>query len=177
MSCGRLLPADTCEGAGPLRARMAEQTLPAMKRLRSQVIHGDAHVANLLRPDSSSHQVCGLIDFGDMVESPMVIDVAILAASFIALHEDALATVVSVAVGFGEVVPLTEGEIEVLHELILARHVLSALLFDFQLATGSNAEVEPADRQRVLDRMRRWLRVDAVELAEQIHVAAPPANG
>ena len=59
-----------------------------------------------------------------------------------------------------------------LHELILARHVLSALLFDFQLATDSSDDVEPADRDRVLARMRRWLLVDPAELVGQIHGGA-----
>ena len=162
---------DTREIAGPLRVNLAERTLPAMNRLRSQVIHGDAHVGNLLRPNATSHRVCGLIDFGDMVEAPMVIDLAIAAASFISLNADAPEVVVSLARGFNEVVPLSGDEIGLLYDLVVARHVLSALLFDFQLATGSATDMVPADRQALFDRMRRWLRVDPAELAEQIHSA------
>ncbi|MBW2391444.1 MAG: phosphotransferase [Deltaproteobacteria bacterium] len=167
---------DTHEIAGPLRAKLAERTLPAMKKLRSQIIHGDAHVGNLLRPNATSHRVCGLIDFGDMVEAPMAIDLAVTAASFISVNEDALAVVVALARGFNEVVPLSEDEIGLLYDLVLARHVLSALLFDFQLATHSATDEVPADREDLFDCMRRWLRVDPAELAEQIHAALPPAS-
>ena len=80
--------------------------MPAMKGLRSQVIHGDAHTGNVLRSTATSYDVCGLIDFGDMVEAPTVIDLAIAAGSFIELHEDAMATVLSMTLGFNEVVPL-----------------------------------------------------------------------
>ena len=160
---------ETLAGAGPIREHMAGRTLPAMRKLRSQVIHGDAHVGNLLRSDASGHQICGLIDFGDLVAAPTLVDLAVLAASFIALHPDAATVVASVARGFNEVVPLTDNEISLVHDLILARQVLSALLFDFQLATGSTPDVEPGDRDDVLERMQRWLQVDPAELAARIH--------
>jgi hydroxylysine kinase len=166
----------THEIAGPLRGRMAERVLPAMKKLRSQIIHGDAHVGNLLRPSADSHRVCGLIDFGDMVEAPMVIDLAVSAASFIGASQDAIGAVVSLAQGFNEVVPLSEDETGLLYDLILARHVLSALLFDFQLATHSATDLVPTDREDLFDDMRRWLGVDPVELTERIHSALSHAN-
>ena len=140
-----------------------------MKRLRSQVIHGDAHLGTLLRPDATSHIVCGLIDFGDMVQAPVAIDLAILADSFIALHEDPLAMVVAVALGFNDHVPLMDDEIRWLHDLVLARQVLSALLFDFQLTTGSSMDAEPGHRDAMLERMRRWLLLNPHQLAETIH--------
>lgn len=167
---------ETLEIAGPLRARMAEQTLPGMKKLRSQIIHGDAHVGNLLRPDIGSHRVCGLIDFGDMVAAPLAVDLAVSAASFISLNEDAQEVVVSLARGFNEVVPLSDDEIELLYDLTLARHVLSALLFDLQLATSSATDLVPDDREDGLACMRRWLRVDRAELTERLHAALSPQS-
>ena len=49
--------------------------------------------------------------------------------------------------------------------------VLSALLFDLQLATRSATELVSGDRDDLFEDMRRWLRVDPSELAEQIHAA------
>jgi len=166
----------TREIAGPLRAQMAEQTLPSMKKLRSQIIHGDAHTGNLLRSNASSHRVCGLIDFGDMVEAPLAVDLAVLVASFVCANDDALAAVVALAQGFNEAVPLSEDEIGLLYDLVLARYVLSALLFDFQIAVCSASELISDDREDVLDCTRRWLRIDGAELAEKIHAALPPPS-
>ena len=166
----------TREIAGPLRAHMAGQTMPAMKKLRSQIIHNDAHVGNLLRPNASSHQICGLIDFGDMVETRLAVDLAILATSFVTANDDSLEAVVSVARGFNEEVPLAEDEIDLLYDLILARSVLSVLLFDIQIATNSATESVPADREDSFDCIRRWLRIDAAEFAEGIRAALSPQS-
>jgi Ser/Thr protein kinase RdoA (MazF antagonist) len=166
--------ADTLEIAAPVRLHLGEQVLPAMARLRSQVIHGDAHAGNLLRPSAASHRVTGLIDFGDMVEAPLAVDLAVLAASFTDVNDDSLSAVVSLARGFNHVVPLSSDELEQLYDLILARLVLSALLYDFQLSNcTAPLEVVMEDRPAGLTRLREWLQLEASELKARLHSALP----
>lgn len=52
-------------------------TLPRLRRERHQVIHADAHRGNLLAVSGEPEQVAGIIDFGDMVFAPMVMEVAV----------------------------------------------------------------------------------------------------
>jgi Ser/Thr protein kinase RdoA (MazF antagonist) len=168
---------DTLEIAGLARRRLAEHGLPAMKRLRAQIIHGDAHKGNLLRPNPASHVVSGLIDFGDMVETPLAIDLAVMAAGFSDVNDDPLSTVVSLAIGFNHAVPLASDEVDQLYDLILARLVLSALLFDLQIATSAGAsEVAQNDRLPGLHCLRRWLELDASEVTERLRRALHPAS-
>lgn len=166
--------ADTLEIAAPVRFRLGKQVLPAMARLRSQVIHGDAHAGNLLRPSAASHRVTGLIDFGDMVEAPLAVDLAVMAASFTDVNDDCLSAVVSLAQGFNQVVPLSSDELDQLYDLILARLVLSALLYDFQLSKcAGTLEVVMEDRPAGLTRLRDWLQLEATELTARLRDALP----
>jgi len=166
---------DTLELAAPVRTHLGERVLPAMARLRSQVIHGDAHSGNLLRPGAASHRVVGLIDFGDMIEGPLALDLAVMAGSFCSVNDDCASTVASLAQGFDRIVPLTSDEVEQLYDLILARLVLSALLFDFQVSTVSGAtEAVLEDRPAGLHCLLEWLRLDASELTARLRSALHP---
>jgi Ser/Thr protein kinase RdoA (MazF antagonist) len=168
---------DTLEIAAPVRAHLGDYVLPAMARLRSQVIHGDAHSGNLLRRSATSHRVTGLIDFGDMVEAPLAVDLAVMAGGFSDVNDDCLSTVVSLAHGFDQVVPLSSDELEQLYDLILARLVLSALLFDLQISTCTGAtEVALEDRPSGLHRLREWLQVEALELTTRLRSALSPSG-
>jgi Ser/Thr protein kinase RdoA (MazF antagonist) len=167
---------DTLEIAEAARMHLAKDVLPAMTRLRTQIIHGDAHTGNLLRPSATSHCVIGLIDFGDMVEAPLAVDLAVVAAGFSNVNDDLLSTAVSLTRGFNEVVPLSSDEVGQLYDLILARHVLSALLFDFQIATGSGATEDVLqERPSGLLALRQWLQLDASELIARLDRTQPDA--
>ena len=54
-------------------ARFVERALPAMPALRAQVIHNDITLDNLLLDAAGS--VSGIIDFGDMTHTALVLDV------------------------------------------------------------------------------------------------------
>jgi Ser/Thr protein kinase RdoA (MazF antagonist) len=111
------------------------RVLPALAQLRAQVIHNDCHTANLLRPDETSEEIVGLIDFGDMVHAPLVQDLAASIAGFVEGRAAPIEVACALVAGFHEVLPLQDAELALLHELVLLRLVLTALLFDFRLAT------------------------------------------
>ena len=59
-----------------------------MERLPRQVIHNDGHAGNLLRADAGSEHVTGLIDFGDLVHTVTVADLAVSGASLVPHQAD-----------------------------------------------------------------------------------------
>ena len=63
-------------------ARFQREVLPRLPSLRAQVVHSDGHAENLLRAESGSDEIVGIIDFGDMVHAPLVQDLAVTLASF-----------------------------------------------------------------------------------------------
>ncbi len=97
-----------------------DTVIPAMSGFRRSLIHADANDYNVL-VDASAQRVTGLIDFGDMVYSHTVNDVAI-AMAYVALGApDPLAAAACVAGGYHDAFPLTEEELAALFSLMCMR--------------------------------------------------------
>ena len=116
---------------GVLR-RVDEEVLPVASRLRRSVIHGDANDYNIVvsnsPPGSGQVQSVGLIDFGDMVHSATVTDLAIAAAYVMTGKHDPLGAAAHVVAGFEAELPLSDAERRVLYPLILARLCVSVVI-------------------------------------------------
>lgn len=100
---------------------------PVRGVLRQRVIHGDPNDYNVL-VDAAGQVVSGVIDFGDMVVSHAVNDVAIAAAYVVLGADDALAAAADVVSGFHEEHPLTETELSVLWPLVCMRLCVSVCM-------------------------------------------------
>lgn len=95
---------------------------PLLPTLRKAILHNDANDYNILVRDN---RVAGLIDFGDMVYSQLINNLAI-ACTYAMLHQpDPLAAAVAVVQGYQETYPLQLAEIQVLYYLIAARLCIS----------------------------------------------------
>jgi len=96
--------------------------------LRSQVIHNDMNPGNVLVDHADANRVTGVIDFGDMVFSRLVNDVAVAGAYFCRIEDDPFAEVVEFLEAYTDVLPLTQDEIAVLPDLILSRHLTTVMI-------------------------------------------------
>ena len=99
------------------------------ERLRRSLIHGDANDYNLL-VDPESMTVTGLIDFGDMVYSYTVGDLAIAIAYVILDPDAAVGEIVS---GYRSEFELLDDELEALWPLVRLRLAMSVCLAAHQL--------------------------------------------
>jgi Ser/Thr protein kinase RdoA (MazF antagonist) len=93
--------------------------------LRRSVIHGDANDYNVL---VESDRLTGLIDFGDIVYSWTVGDLAIAVAYVVLGKDDPWAAAIDVIEGYTEEFPLLSEEQEVLWQLVRLRLAMSACL-------------------------------------------------
>jgi hydroxylysine kinase len=100
-------------------SRFEEQVLPALGRLRTQVIHNDLTLDNVLFDEDGS--VAAVVDFGDMVRTPLVCDLAMLMASLIGDRPDMFEVAAASIRGYHSVTPLEEDELRVLADLIAMR--------------------------------------------------------
>lgn len=135
--------------------------------LQQRVTHYDLHPMNLLRADHTSEAVTGVIDFSDMVEGPLICDLAILAWGFIGCDDtvEAIATVVK---GYTENQQLTAREIMVLYDLILARAVQIVLMIDFRIEATDDPPAFAHDRPSYMANLRRWLEIDRSEVTGRL---------
>ncbi|MBC7842402.1 MAG: aminotransferase class III-fold pyridoxal phosphate-dependent enzyme [Gemmatimonadaceae bacterium] len=112
---------------GTLASFHATHVVPLLPGFRKSIIHSDANDYNIL-VDETLQQVTGIIDFGDMVFSHTVNDVAI-AMAYVALSaEDPLSAAAAVVAGYQQTHPLTEPEIDALFSLMCMRLCMSACI-------------------------------------------------
>lgn len=141
-----------------LASRHEAQVVPRLPGLRHRVIHGDANDYNLL-VDAAAQVVTGIIDFGDMVYSHAVNDVAI-AAAYVALGApDPLGAAASVVAGYHEVDPLLPEELEVLWSLLCMRLCTSACLAVRQQAERPDDPYLGISQGPIRETLPRLLRV------------------
>ena len=99
---------------------------PLLPGLRQSVIYGDANDYNILvAEDPFLPQVPGVIDFGDMVYSHTVNELAIGLAYLLMDKTDPLSAAVEVIRGYHAQYPLTEQEVEALFPMLCARLLIS----------------------------------------------------
>jgi Ser/Thr protein kinase RdoA (MazF antagonist) len=98
---------------------------PRLTGLRRSVIHGDANDLNVL-VSPGHEQVTGLLDFGDLVHSLVVAEPAVAAAYAVHRGGDPLGSVAHLVAGFHAEHPLTDAELELVWDLVMARQALSA---------------------------------------------------
>jgi 4-aminobutyrate aminotransferase-like enzyme/Ser/Thr protein kinase RdoA (MazF antagonist) len=114
---------ETRRNVAAILDRMAETVLPALRGMRWQVIHQDAHTHNVLVPPANPDQIAGLIDFGDMIFAPLICELAVAGSSCLGddLSGDPVSILAEVAAGYDRLLPLEPAEVDVLYDLVLAR--------------------------------------------------------
>lgn len=115
-----------------------ENIFPEIKKLRHQVIHNDGHGWNILFKSGTNHTITGIIDFGDMIYAPLINDLAVTAESFTRPSDDLVTAIGAVTAGFNEIIPLTIAEIELLHDLVTLRGILTILLQGYKIHITSS---------------------------------------
>jgi Ser/Thr protein kinase RdoA (MazF antagonist)/murein DD-endopeptidase MepM/ murein hydrolase activator NlpD len=103
--------------------RYRTDTAPKLAGLRSSVIHSDGNDHNVLASPSGrwGNRVTGIIDFGDMVYSHTINELAIACAYALMGKTDPLAAAATVVAGYHRAFALTEDELAVLFDLICMR--------------------------------------------------------
>lgn len=122
-----------------LEKRFETYAKPHLSELRQSLIHNDANDYNLMvggKADlySQNQSLTGLIDYGDMVYSHTVNELAIAIAYALLDKTELLNTALPIVKGYHQENPLTETELEVLFPLIGLRLCASASLAAHQQA-------------------------------------------
>ena len=151
--------------------------LPRLRGLRSQAIHGDCHAANLL-VDASGQSICGILDFGDMIHAPVIFEPAVAMSELLTEAATPLASVTAVLRGYAASQALRADEVEVLYDIIAARHAVTLLVHAWRSrhdSHGARALEEAAvHSERSLNYL---LSVDRQALTRTWHEAAGTSSG
>ncbi|WP_146161915.1 phosphotransferase [Pseudogemmobacter blasticus] len=106
---------------------------PALSRLPAQVCHADFNPHNLLVAPDDPTRVTGILDFGDMVRTPRICDLA-TAAAYQIDPDQALESLSAFLSGYAARLPLTGPEVALLFDLITARMVTTLTIANWRAA-------------------------------------------
>ncbi|HZF39302.1 MAG TPA: aminotransferase class III-fold pyridoxal phosphate-dependent enzyme, partial [Blastocatellia bacterium] len=117
--------AETRRLVGKFAAEFERDVAPILPRLRKSAIHNDANDYNVIVAGQS---VAGLIDFGDMIYSFTVADLAVATAYAILNKPDPLAAAAEIVKGYHAEYALTDDELAALFGLARLRLCMSVCL-------------------------------------------------
>ncbi|MBU2426169.1 MAG: aminotransferase class III-fold pyridoxal phosphate-dependent enzyme [Gammaproteobacteria bacterium] len=121
-----------------------QQVRPVLSQLPQSVIHNDANDYNLLLQKADlGWQITGLLDFGDMLYSHTINELAVACAYAILNQADPVQVIKTVTAAYHQQHPLTETELQVLPCLIALRLCLS-------LCNSAQASLAEPDNQYIL---------------------------
>jgi hydroxylysine kinase len=118
--------------------------LPGLQGLHSQVLHNDFNPHNLLVDAGDPGRITGIIDFGDMVWGPRVVDLAVAAAYHVPIDGNPLDEVVDIVAAYHSVSPLQPQEVDVLFDLVIARQIVTVTI------TAWRATLHPENSKYIL---------------------------
>jgi len=138
------------------------EVVPALPRLRCSVVHADANDYNVLvnAPHAEPREVVSVIDFGDMLRTVTVAEVAVAAAYALLDKRDPLSAAAHVVAGYHGAFPLEEAEITLLYPLICTRLCVSVV------NSACRSAAEPDDPYLGVSERPAW---EAIERLAAIH--------
>lgn len=141
---------------------------PRFAALRHQVIHNDINDRNVIvHPDDARH-VTGIIDFGDMLHTALIVDVAIMIAEQITDAASLAQTVNDLARAYHATERLRIEELALLKPLIAARMIMSVIIPSWhrrQHPAGQHyARVDHDFVRKRIDLLEQLMRLD-IELS------------
>jgi Ser/Thr protein kinase RdoA (MazF antagonist) len=110
--------------------RAEAHTVPILETLRAQVIHNDLTRDNVLFDERQD--VSAILDFGDMVETAFVCDLANMLASLLGERPDFLAVAEAAIPGSVAVAPLEDRELEILADVVATRAVADIVVSEWR---------------------------------------------
>ena len=115
-------------------ARFADHVLPRLASLRSQVIHNDYHLYNVLVAPDDQARIVGIIDFGDMLHAPLVGEVATAAAFHMVGSDDPFEGPAEFVGAYHAALPLDDVEQDIVADLMATRHLITVLISEWRAA-------------------------------------------
>jgi 4-aminobutyrate aminotransferase-like enzyme/Ser/Thr protein kinase RdoA (MazF antagonist) len=154
--------------------RYEERVAPRWPRLRAQVVHGDLNLDNVLLDDEG--RICGIVDFGDAVDTAQVADFAVALASLMrGRSADDVSRIARIAIdGYSSRLPLEPEEFELLGDLVAARLAQIVVISAWRSArypeNAANIQAWDADSWRLLELIGE---VGAERFSRELGAAAP----
>ena len=114
--------------------RFESAIAPVMPLLRSQVIYNDMNPGNILVDPENTDRVVGIIDFGDIVHAPLIVDLAVACSYLCGASPDSLDDTHRLLSAYSSRISLEATEVELLFDLILTRLAIGIIIAHWRVA-------------------------------------------
>ncbi len=133
------------------------EALPELQTLRMSVIHNDGNDYNLL---SDGKKISGIIDFGDLLYSNTICELAITLAYTLMGKADPLAAAATVIRGYHSVFPLQRREVDILFYLICARLCVSVSMSAKKITEDPENEYIRVSEKPAWDLLEKFIAIN-----------------
>ena len=141
-----------------------ECVVPHLTDIRKSIIHNDANDWNVLVKGKT---IKGIIDFGDMVYTHTVNEIAI-ACTYMAMDStDPIYEIVPLIRGYHDILPLSEQEVAILYYLIAARLGISLSMSAASKQKDPENAYLSIHEEKAYELLERWISINP-EKAENI---------
>lgn len=154
--------------AGYFLLQFQTEVQPVLHTLRHAYIHNDANDTNVLVKDNT---IAGLIDFGDMVYSALINNLAV-ACTYAIMDKDNPVLYASMIVqGYHAVYPLEEKEVDLLYYLIAARLCISVAQSAYNASLETNNTHHFISEDAAWRLLYKWIRINPLKAQHQFRKA------
>lgn len=154
--------------AGYFLLQFDTEVLPQIHRLRHAYIHNDANDYNVL---VQGNDISGLIDFGDMVYTALINNLAIACTYAMLDEEDPLAVAESIVAGYHKSYALTEEELDLLYYLIAGRLCISVTQSAYNASLDSNNEHHFITEKPAWDLLYKLIEINPIKAQDAFRKA------
>jgi len=154
--------------AGYFLLQFETEVLPVLSSLRHAYVHNDANDYNVL---VHKNKVTGLIDFGDMVYTALVNNLAVTCTYAMLNTDNPLHAASLVIKGYHEKYPLKNQELDLLYYLIAARLCISVTQSAYQAATVTNNEHHFITEIPAWDLLYKLIKINPIKAQDKFRKA------
>jgi 4-aminobutyrate aminotransferase-like enzyme/Ser/Thr protein kinase RdoA (MazF antagonist) len=133
-----------------------QMVMPLFPELRKSVIHNDANDWNVL---AEGNRILGIIDFGDVVYTHTINELAI-ACTYMAMDsQDPIDQIMPMVSGYHQNLPLNETEISVLYYLIAARLGISLIMANLSKSQDPENDYIGIHEEKATHLLEKWITI------------------
>lgn len=115
-------------------ADFLDRVLPQFPKLRAQIVHNDFNAHNILVDTADPDRITGIVDFGDVVHTSLVNDLAIGAAYQLSRAPNPFERAATFIAAYHGITRLESTEIDLLYDLVATRLLMTALITEWRAA-------------------------------------------
>ena len=148
--------------------RFEWKVLPEIPKLRTQVVHNDFVPDNMVVAEYDPGKIVGIIDFGDLIHSLLVTDLASTIAQILLGQNDPVEVAAEIIAAYNETIPLEPAEISILYDLIATRLTMLNVIATWRVTLyPENQEYIMGGVEQVWDILAIWRALNPAKVTKR----------